>query len=76
MTHLGRILGWRRSKLALLAAGAQAVYAYDRLAGWRRMVSLRMPARRNALGSPAPAHATRELAPWAHRCGRAGGGMG
>jgi hypothetical protein len=54
MTHLGRILGWPRSKLALLAAGAQAVYAYDRLAGWRRMVSLRMPARRNALGSPAP----------------------
>ena len=39
MTHLGRILGWPQSKLALLAAGAQAVYAYDRLAGWRRMVS-------------------------------------
>src|ERR1700733_13395574 len=56
MTHLGQILGWPRSKLALLAAGAQAVYAYDRLAGWRRMVSLRMPARRNALGSPVPAH--------------------
>jgi hypothetical protein len=55
MTHLGRILGWPRTKLAVLAAGAQAVYAYDRLAGWRRMVSLRIPARRNALGSPAPA---------------------
>jgi hypothetical protein len=55
MMHLGRILGWSRSKVALLAAGAQAVYAYDRLAGWRRMVSLRMPARRNALGGPAPA---------------------
>jgi hypothetical protein len=52
MTHLGRILGWSQSKVALLAAAAQAVYAYDRLAGWRRMVSLRMPVRRNALGSP------------------------
>lgn len=71
MIHLGRILGWSRSKVAILAAGAQAVYAYDRLAGWRRMVSLRMPARRNALGSPAPAHASHELAPRAHhRAGR------
>jgi hypothetical protein len=55
MAHLGRILGWSRPKAMMLAAGIRAVYAYDRLGGWRRMVSLRMPARRNALGGPAPA---------------------
>ncbi len=30
----------------------RGAYAYERLGGWRRMVSLRMPARRNALGGP------------------------
>jgi hypothetical protein len=54
MTHLGRILGWSRPKAAVLAAGIQALYGYERLAGWRRMVSLREPARRDALGGPAP----------------------
>ena len=34
---------------------AGAVYACERLGGWRRMVSLRMPAGRNALGGPVPA---------------------
>jgi hypothetical protein len=58
MAHLGRILGWSRGKSAFLAAGIQAVYGYDRLAGWRRMVSLHMPARRNALGGLQPAHRT------------------
>ncbi|MFI9821961.1 ferritin-like domain-containing protein [Streptomyces sp. NPDC052013] len=53
MAHMGRLLGWPRPKAALLAAGIHAVYAYERLAGWRRMVSLRMPTRRNALGGPA-----------------------
>ena len=43
---LGLILGWPRWKAAILAAGIQAVYAYERLGGWRRMVSLRTPARR------------------------------
>jgi hypothetical protein len=38
----------------VLAAGIRAVYAWERLGGWRRMVSLRMPARRDALGGPAP----------------------
>ena len=59
MAHLGQILGWPRPKAAVLAAGIQAVYAYERFGAWRRMVSLRMPARRNALGGPAPrsAHA-------------------
>jgi hypothetical protein len=54
MAHLGRILRWSGPKSATVAAGIQAGYAYDRLGGWRRMVSLRPPARRNALGSPAP----------------------
>jgi hypothetical protein len=55
MAHLGRILGWTRPKAGALAAGIQGVYAYERIGGWRRMVSLRMPARRNALGGPVPA---------------------
>ena len=55
MAHLGRILGWPRPKSAVLAAGIRGVYAYERLSGWRRMVALRMPARRNALGGPLPA---------------------
>ncbi|MFD5397098.1 ferritin-like domain-containing protein [Streptomyces sp. NPDC127097] len=53
MAHMGRILEWPRAKSAALAAGIWAVYGYERLAGWRRMVSLRMPERRNALGGPA-----------------------
>jgi len=53
MDHMGRILGWPRAKSALLAAGIHAVYAYERCTGWRRMVSLRMPERRDALGGPA-----------------------
>ncbi|MBA4865032.1 ferritin-like domain-containing protein [Streptomyces sp. PSKA54] len=53
MDHMGRILGWPRAKAALLAAGIHAVYVYERLGGWRRMVSLKMPERRDALGGPA-----------------------
>src|SRR5262249_52213906 len=44
MPHLGRILRWPRPKAAALAAGVQAVYLYERLGGWRRMVSLQPPA--------------------------------
>jgi hypothetical protein len=55
MTHMGRILGWSTAKSRLLAAGIDAVYIYERLGGWRRMVSLRMPAQRNPLGVAAPA---------------------
>jgi rubrerythrin len=58
MAHLGRILGWSRGKSAVLAAGIQAVYCYERLGGWRRMVSLHMPSRINALGGCQPAHRT------------------
>ncbi|MFI1766401.1 ferritin-like domain-containing protein [Streptomyces sp. NPDC020800] len=53
MARMGRILGWPRTKSALLVAGIHAVYGYERLGGWRRMVTLRMPERRNALGGPA-----------------------
>lgn len=53
MAHMGRILGWSRAKSAVLAAGIHAMYAYERAGGWRRMVSLEMPERRNALGGPA-----------------------
>ncbi|MEU8917933.1 MULTISPECIES: ferritin-like domain-containing protein [Streptomyces] len=53
MAHMGRILKWPTVKSVVLAAGIRAVYGYERLAGWRRMVSLRMPERRNALGGPA-----------------------
>jgi hypothetical protein len=55
MARMGAILGWSRPKSLLLTAGILAVYTYERLGGWRRMVSLRMPARRNALGGPARA---------------------
>ncbi|MFD9391263.1 ferritin-like domain-containing protein [Streptomyces sp. NPDC060000] len=53
MAHMGDILGWARARSAFLAAGIHAVYAWERLAGWRRMVSLEMPGRHDALGGPA-----------------------
>jgi hypothetical protein len=53
MDHMGRILGWPRAKAAVLAAGIRAVYTWERLVGWRRMVSLTPPERRDALGGPA-----------------------
>ncbi|MFE9094719.1 ferritin-like domain-containing protein [Streptomyces sp. NPDC007264] len=51
--RMGRILRWPRAKTALLSAAVHLLYAYERVGGWRRMVSLRMPERRNALGGPA-----------------------
>ncbi|MFE1291904.1 ferritin-like domain-containing protein [Streptomyces sp. NPDC058751] len=53
MAHMGRLLGWSRTKAAVLAAGIHAVYVYERAAGWRRMVTLEMPERRGALNGPA-----------------------
>ncbi|MFI8828050.1 ferritin-like domain-containing protein [Streptomyces sp. NPDC053431] len=53
MSHMGRILRWPKAKAAVLAAGIHAVYAYERAAGWHKMVDLRMPERRDALGGPA-----------------------
>lgn len=55
MDHLGRTLGWSRPKAAALAAGINAMYAYERAGGWRRMVSLKTPAIHDPLGGPAPA---------------------
>jgi hypothetical protein len=54
MANMGRILRWPRPKALALEAGIHAVYAYERLHGWRRMVTLAMPARRDAMGGPAP----------------------
>jgi hypothetical protein len=59
MAHLGRTLHWSRLKSAVLAGGIDAVYRYERLGGWRRMVTLRMPDRRDPLGKPAVGVANR-----------------
>jgi hypothetical protein len=53
MAHLGRTLHWSRLKSAALARGIDTVYLYERLGGWHRMTTLRMPARRDPLGTPA-----------------------
>ncbi|NWF28546.1 ferritin-like domain-containing protein [Streptomyces sp. PKU-EA00015] len=58
MGHMGRLLHWPKAKSAALEAGIHGTYAYERLAGWRHMVSLAMPERRGALdGPPTPAPA-------------------
>ena len=57
MAHLGRTLHWSGLKSALVARGIDAVYLYERLGGWRRLTTLRMPARRDPLGTQAPASA-------------------
>ncbi|SEN46723.1 hypothetical protein SAMN05216267_1005251 [Actinacidiphila rubida] len=57
MEHMGRLLRWPAPKAAALKAGIHAVYLYERAFGWRRMVSLSMPERRDALGGPAVAMA-------------------
>jgi hypothetical protein len=54
MAHMGTILRWRRAKALLLRLGIHAVYAYERFGGRRRMVTLAMPERRDAMGGPAP----------------------
>ncbi|MEU5900736.1 ferritin-like domain-containing protein [Streptomyces venezuelae] len=53
MERMGRILHWPHAKRQLLTAGIHAMYGYERAIGWRRMVSLKMPRRRDALGGPA-----------------------
>ncbi|MEU8891848.1 ferritin-like domain-containing protein [Streptomyces sp. NPDC048442] len=55
MGRMGRILGWPAYKAALLAAGIRLMYLYERLGGWRKMVTLTMPERRGALDGPAVA---------------------
>ena len=61
MAHRGRMLNWSRGKSAVLAIGIDSVYLYERFGGWRRMVTLRMPARPDPLGTPASARAHRGL---------------
>ncbi|MFE4173051.1 ferritin-like domain-containing protein [Streptomyces sp. NPDC056909] len=53
MERMGRLLDWPAPKAAVLAMAINGVYAYERILGWRRMVRLRMPERRDALGGPA-----------------------
>lgn len=56
MARMGRLLHWSAPKAAAVRAGIHAVYVYERLGGWRRMATLRMPARLGALdGPPRPA---------------------
>jgi hypothetical protein len=50
MAQMGRILDWSRPKQIALAVGVHGLYAVERLGGWRRMTTLKMPAVRNALG--------------------------
>lgn len=61
MSRMARVLGWSRAKYGLLALGIHGTYVQERLGGWRRMVSLRLPERRDALG-PGPAGAAPEFA--------------
>ena len=53
MDRMGVILRWSPLRAAVLRAGIHAMYVYERLAGWHRMVRLEQPARRDALGGPA-----------------------
>jgi hypothetical protein len=53
MARMGEVLGWSGARGRLLAAGIHAAYRYERVHGWRRMVSLASPERRDPLGGPA-----------------------
>ncbi|MFI5804148.1 ferritin-like domain-containing protein [Streptomyces sp. NPDC051561] len=55
MDRMGHLLGWSRPKSVLLAGGIRLMYLYERLGGWRKMVTLSMPERRGALNGPATA---------------------
>ncbi|NGN64877.1 ferritin-like domain-containing protein [Streptomyces sp. A7024] len=55
MQHMAGILKWPGAKRAAVSAGIAGVYGYERSGGWRRMVKLKMPEHRNALGGPPPA---------------------
>lgn len=49
--RMGEILHWPRRQRAALAAGLHLLYLYEAAYGWRRMVRLRLPAKRNAMGA-------------------------
>ncbi|MEV5507286.1 hypothetical protein [Streptomyces orinoci] len=57
MAHMGRILRWPAAKSAALTAAIHAVHRYELLGGRRRLTTLRMPERRDALGTPAAEYA-------------------
>lgn len=50
MSRMGHLLGWPAAKGAALTAGINGRYLYERTGGWRRMVVLRTPLLRDALG--------------------------
>ena len=56
MGRMGEYLGWSRARRALLAFGIHAIYWVERGFRWRRMTTLRMPLRRNAMGRAPPVH--------------------
>jgi rubrerythrin len=57
MERVGAILRWPSWQQRIIALGIHAQYSYERAYGWRRLVSLRMPEHRNALGGE-PAETT------------------
>lgn len=52
MAQLAHLLDWPTWKLVAIGIGIDAVYLSERIYRWRRMVTLRTPARRNPLGVP------------------------
>src|SRR5260370_30200128 len=71
MAHLGRILGWRRPKAAVLAAGIRGVYAWERLGGGGRLGGGRRAGPGQAPGGAGPGPAPRAV-----RGGAPGGARG
>lgn len=53
MRNMGEVLGWSRVKRGAVAFGIHAIHQIERLFTWRRMTTLREPARKNALASGA-----------------------
>jgi rubrerythrin len=49
MTRFGNAIGWSRLRQGLMRFGIQCIWIYERLWGWRKMVSLRPPQRKNAM---------------------------
>ena len=49
MARIADGLGWSRAKRAALGLGIRAIYAIERLWTWRRMATIVLPARPNAL---------------------------
>jgi rubrerythrin len=54
MTRFGSAIGWSRLRQGLMRFGIQCIWIYERLWGWRKMVALRPPQRKNAMAPLAP----------------------